>query len=78
MDSYYLNERFDVEVTNTLQMTESGNIWTDEMVDFAYRVPSAILSCMEGNEKIVGALLPVLLDTLKEQYKNKDTLEKNV
>ena len=52
----------------------TANLPADSLNDFSLILSLAFLSPLDGYEAYAGAILPVLYDTLKEEYERKDSL----
>lgn len=74
LDSMYLNEGFDTAVANALETTT--NLAGDRFVQFNVKLPSAILTCVDGYEAFVASIEPVLLDSFVDTFENKYSLGK--
>jgi len=74
LDSMYLSKDFEDEILSALERTT--NFATDPLINFSVKLPSAIISCAASYEALAGAIIPVLFDTMKEEYENKDSLGK--
>ncbi|XP_031627192.1 uncharacterized protein LOC116343331 isoform X2 [Contarinia nasturtii] len=75
MDSMFLKETFDTEVSKALE--KSTNLAADPAMNFDVSFVSAVLTITdEYSLNVVGTLAPVLYETLKEEYENKDALGK--
>lgn len=72
LDGLFVNENFDTEIEKSLEVT--NNIVDSPAYTVAVKFPLAVLTCMDGAEKFAGALLPIIFDTMKEQYENKGSL----
>lgn len=74
LDSIYVNEDFDGEISSALKRTT--NLAGDPLTDFSVKLASAIISCAADYEAFAGAIIPAFFDTLKEEYENKESVGK--
>lgn len=72
LDSMYVNKDFDNEIAKSLEITK--NFATDPAFEFGTKFPLAILACLDGFEAYAGSIIPVMLDTVKEEFENKGSL----